>query len=359
MSEIVFVLGAGASQEAGAPLMSNFLEKADELRRRGKLGEFKQDFDSIFNVIGTLTQAHSKSYLDLDNIESVFATIEMGVLINKLPGITDDDIAPLITSMKKLIVKTLEGTIAYPIENKAIRPTRVYRMFAELIHDLSQDGHNCSIITFNYDYALDFALRQSLVSIDYCLSESSGSQDIPLIKLHGSLNWALCPKCKNLISQEIENYLAKSNASLIAHSQVRTHMYINLATDYMMKGVKHCGDNECAFPIIIPPTWNKAQQHELLSKIWNRAAFELSNAEHIFVIGYALNESDRFFHLLHALGTIGPTRIKRYWVFNPDSTDDVKNRFKALMGGDTSNKYRYYTERFGDSISRIRQLFLN
>ena len=338
--------------------MSNFLEKADELRRSGKLGEFQQDFDRIFNVILTLTAAHSKSQLDLDNIESVFATIEMGVLINKLPGIADDDIAPLITSMKKLIVKTLEGTIAYPIHEKAIMPTRVYGMFADLIRDLSEVGHSCSIITFNYDYALDYALRQSLVSFDYGLSESPRRQNIPLIKLHGSLNWAQCLKCKELISLEVGDYLAKSNASLIAHSRTGP-IYINLATNYITKGVKHCGDNECVFPIIVPPTWNKAQHHELLSKIWNRAALEFSNAEHIFVIGYALNDSDRFYHLLHALGTVGPTRIKRYWVFNPDSTDDVKNRFKDLMGLDIINKYKYYPVRFGDALSRIRAQFLN
>ena len=148
MSEIVFILGAGASQEAGAPLMSNFLEKADELRASGKLGEFQKDFDLIFNVIANLTAAHSKSQLDLDNIESVFAAIEMGVLINKLPGVSDDDIAPLTTSMKKLILRTLEGTIAYPIEERAIMPTPAYRNFADLINDLSQGGHNSSILTF-------------------------------------------------------------------------------------------------------------------------------------------------------------------------------------------------------------------
>jgi hypothetical protein len=34
MSEIMFVLGAGASKEAGAPLMGEFLDAADDIRKR-------------------------------------------------------------------------------------------------------------------------------------------------------------------------------------------------------------------------------------------------------------------------------------------------------------------------------------
>lgn len=37
MSEIVFILGAVASKEAGAPLVAEFLDKAGELRKEGKI----------------------------------------------------------------------------------------------------------------------------------------------------------------------------------------------------------------------------------------------------------------------------------------------------------------------------------
>ena len=69
MSEIVFILGAGASKEAGAPLMSDFLEKADELYRKGQVDEFSQDFKNVFEAISNLQTVHSKAELDLDNIE--------------------------------------------------------------------------------------------------------------------------------------------------------------------------------------------------------------------------------------------------------------------------------------------------
>ena len=51
MSEIVFILGAGASREAGAPLMLDFLDKADQLRKSGRVNEFKPHFDRVFDAI--------------------------------------------------------------------------------------------------------------------------------------------------------------------------------------------------------------------------------------------------------------------------------------------------------------------
>ena len=53
--------------------MSDFLEKADELYRKGQVDEFSQDFKNVFEAISNLQTVHSKAELDLDNIESVFA----------------------------------------------------------------------------------------------------------------------------------------------------------------------------------------------------------------------------------------------------------------------------------------------
>ena len=50
----VFILGAGASREGGGPLMGDFLDKADELRRLQAEGvrESVASFDNVFNAIG-------------------------------------------------------------------------------------------------------------------------------------------------------------------------------------------------------------------------------------------------------------------------------------------------------------------
>lgn len=39
MAENVFILGAGASRKAGAPLMKGFLDSAEDLLKKGKVGD--------------------------------------------------------------------------------------------------------------------------------------------------------------------------------------------------------------------------------------------------------------------------------------------------------------------------------
>lgn len=52
MSRTVFILGAGASQLAGAPLMHDFLDVADDLRHGKKSGDLTNGF-GLF-VAGTI-----------------------------------------------------------------------------------------------------------------------------------------------------------------------------------------------------------------------------------------------------------------------------------------------------------------
>ena len=72
MSDIVFILGAGASVDAGAPVMKNFLDVADNLWKSGISENAKDDFIDIFKALGKLQLAQAKANIDLNNIEDVF-----------------------------------------------------------------------------------------------------------------------------------------------------------------------------------------------------------------------------------------------------------------------------------------------
>ena len=57
-------------------MMSDFLDRADGLRREGKVRFSVEDlkcFDLVFKAINALRAAHSKAELDTDNLESVWA----------------------------------------------------------------------------------------------------------------------------------------------------------------------------------------------------------------------------------------------------------------------------------------------
>ncbi len=47
----VFILGAGASADSGAPLMNNFMDKAEDFRDSDLEGQLKYDFDRVFKAI--------------------------------------------------------------------------------------------------------------------------------------------------------------------------------------------------------------------------------------------------------------------------------------------------------------------
>jgi hypothetical protein len=48
MSQTVFVLGAGASRDAGGPLMFDFLDIAERLMRSDEVGDAKASFELVF-----------------------------------------------------------------------------------------------------------------------------------------------------------------------------------------------------------------------------------------------------------------------------------------------------------------------
>ena len=115
MSDVVFILGAGASKQCGAPLMAEFLDVANSLLRKKEVDAEREHFDRVFNAIGALQAVHSKAQLDLTNIESVFTALEIARVLGKLPGSKAEDIPIVISSLKEVIVKTLEMTIEFPL----------------------------------------------------------------------------------------------------------------------------------------------------------------------------------------------------------------------------------------------------
>ena len=81
--KVVIILGAGASRDAGAPLMSNFLDVAERLLWSGDLTpEDEKSFEAVFQGLVPLQAVYAKSYLELGNIEAVFAAFEMAELLD-------------------------------------------------------------------------------------------------------------------------------------------------------------------------------------------------------------------------------------------------------------------------------------
>jgi len=94
----------------------------------------------------------------------------------------------------------------------------------------------------------------------------------------------------------------------------------------------------------------------MLGMVWRTAASELANAEDIFVCGYSLPDTDQFFRYLYALGSVGETRVKRFWVFDPE--EKVADRFRELLGPTVQNRFEFHKKKFSEAVNSLTDLLV-
>lgn len=355
MARIVFILGAGASSEAGIPVMKDFLGKAERLMDEHNVQKKDDDFRLIFEAIGQLQLTHSKGWINLDNLESVFAAFEFARLLGGLPGRTKDgnalDPEKLVIELKELIRITIEESLLLHFDHHRNRYLpNSYPKFVDLLKELAFKNPNkppiASVITFNYDLALDWAMGSYSLGPKYFVCESiyDSPTGIPLLKLHGSLNWCRSSDGKEVLPLHMAEF---SRSLLLASKEAPKKLQIRF---------DHQKWDSRSGPVLVPPTFNKGEYHRELSKVWVQAARELSEAEFIFVIGYSCPRSDEFFPYLYSLGTAGGKPLKGFWIYdiNPDS-ESLENRFKEFLGTDAKNKLHVQKASFQESVPLIAE----
>lgn len=343
----VFIFGAGASKPAGAPLIADFLDQARAIGRAGAPGSFS----TVAEAQAALRTVHDKSYLDRDNIETLFSAVEMGQLIEKLGPYKPDNIEGIRAALVEVIVGTLVATTKFPVQNgREVGPAGYGPFAAKIVELFRVERQSFAFITFNYDVALDVALHLNQVPIDYCLERGPVPGYVPLLKLHGSINWGACSKCGAIVPVRVSEME-------FSHLSSADRVYYNFEEHLRRKA--HCDAAALADqPVLVPPTWNKSQyRNRGLASVWQQAAAALAEAENLFVIGYSLPESDTFFRYLFALGSDSPTHIRKVLVIDPDVTGAVRTRFSSLIGRGTEKRVVYldkddgYWERTIDQIA--------
>lgn len=349
MSEIIFVLGAGASKHCGTPLMKDFLDVARGLLRRGEVEEAGNAFANVMDAVGKLNAVHSKTNLDTSNVETVYTAFEMGKLLGKLPGIADEErIDGLTSAIRQVIGYTLEKTTKLP--NNTDIPFPEYHNFTELMVKLIQTKWSFSVVTFNYDLGLDYTLYRNGLLPDYGLGDTDlRASHITYLKLHGSVNFG---KCSNLSCGKVVPYTQFQYTETIAGRGYET---IPVISRLVKQKCPDCGEPLENDPVIIPPTWNKTAYHEQIGEVWRRTAHEMKDAEYIFVMGYSLPATDWFFNYLYGLGVEMETSVQGFYVYNPD--ESVKDRFENLLGISVKEgRFHYYPAEFEFAVVNIPRI---
>lgn len=367
MAEVVFILGAGASKSGGVPLMGEFLDAADKLEKRGDLPEEDSEkIRKVFEGIAALQDVHSKADLEINNIESVFAAFEMAKTLGGFAGYSPEDMDKLLVALRRLIVVTIESYLEFPAytdsssvvmfgnsgagEYIEVKPPSPYPSFVERVKDVRQEyspKRTVGLLTFNYDLALDYALYYEGISIDYGLENHYVEREsIPVLKLHGSLNWAKGEVSSGIYPWMLGDFLDGEWRKLKSHTPFSLPLGSKIG-DYQL--ADEDAEDE---PVLVPPTWNKAEYQNQLQSVWSRASDELEEAEHIFCIGFSLNPTDSFFRYLYGLGTVGGRPLKNFFVVDP-AVDRIQDRYLEMLGPAAERAFRPVKGTFEDALEII------
>lgn len=95
-----------------------------------------------------------------------------------------------------------------------------------------------------------------------------------------------------------------------------------------------------------------------MGRVWQQAAKELEEAEEVIMVGYSLPKTDVVLRNLFALGSADRIFIRRFTVFNPENSRDVKGRFSSLVRPRGVNSVDYHPLTFDEEIRKVGESYV-
>ena len=271
----VYILGAGCSCEEGAPLVCNFFSKMEELLKTELSNH--PNIENLKKILA-LRNSSFKEY----NIEEFFSLIDFLISIDI--GTGDSETGPHdLKSMRKDLVFLIAKTIKYSL-NDATKPKNYKEFYTKCV-----TGDDV-IISLNWELLLDNCRNGINYGVSFQkydldsgdIEDSINSEKIPVLKLHGSLNFLDCdnPKCK----ARFYSYRAKA-----------------LEVFDEKKKCPDCKKGNLRIILVPPTTFKNLGNFEQLQDTWHRAFESLKYCDKIRFVGYSLPTADvDFKHLLKA-----------------------------------------------------------
>lgn len=283
----VFVFGAGASNASartplGKDLVWAYYESCStwyevkhgkptehDLRKKREefvnYGKFLQLTDGIYPELDAYNRWH-KNMNEALMFNSPAEANKKYYIDEMAKVLLEKDNKEGITLVRQLVLEHITGAVSYA-------SNALYKEFVRRLAEKSPEL--ISIISMNFDTLLheDFVKDvyfDYLVNFDVIERKLYKRQDsFSLIKLNGSLDWAICPKCGKikLLSQYIDG-----------------HLYRYLHCDMS----KNCKEN--LIPFIFLPHEDK---DELINTLRNKAREKLKQANKITIIGYSFPYYDK------------------------------------------------------------------
>ena len=349
----VYFLGAGFSFEASVPLQSQILDNIRNMEF-GSLPEKLQNYcyEHQGRTISFVNRIFSESHNPA--LEDVFTLLDESISNHRYclgyePYILEQIrrsfyciiVALFLAHEEKIRKKTLsfyENISQYLIKQRL---------------DMGLNSHSFSIISSNWDCIFDNSLYRAFpqknkkkLDIDYCcfthpfegtkrhtpsiLQRAKRIYNIKFMKLHGSVNWTVCPNCCCLFVG-------------LGSDQEKSYEYLMGKVcpecTKVMKIKDEVFNLPLLEPLIISPTFMKQFDNPHIAYIWHNAYLELSKAEKVVFIGYSLPYADYHLRTLLKRAIQPNTEIEVVLVKNDKAPKSSKtqnyyaaNRYKEFFG---------------------------
>ena len=348
----VIILGAGATKACGGPLTDEILPAAlkNWFEMDGQQFSVNNREDLLFlakefmrNCFNVPTDDDLITKDTCPSLPMVLSMLRRSTQLNLPIGNYDgEDLVKARRAIEYSIFAVIEATLQRIPYNK--------RFHTQLLEPFYRKGVEPTVISLNYDVIVDnamFLLSERFRGMeppdygvdiaterykDFCRGGTFGN----LLKIHGSLNWMYCEKCKRLDLFISEGMRTAKALDELYHS-------VPFDDAYSCQGTP-CRNSHCdgfINPILITPTYVKDYENPHVDKVWKQAEEKLKEADRAVFIGYSLPTDDIEVAMLLKRGLDHLDR-KQITVVEYVHGDDAKptDQRTPIYGHPTGNRFR-------------------
>ena len=286
--------------------------------------------DQAITLIGELDSYHGRANFDDRNIEDLLSILSFKELAGGKGSRTS------LEKITKAIARTIELTCRVKNRSLVSRPTltetdpSIYRAFWATVFDVySKNRLLPTLITFNYDLVLERSLLEQLTGTRYNPTLTERDKSFPV----ESIGVKYFNKRSEPVGFSIEggNFRARDSRGTVSYKEgqklvpllngrepslnipiLKLHGSLNFSKDQKQINLEEAVED----PQILPPLFNK-DTAALGSAIWSQALKELREAKNIVIVGYSLPQTDIYMqYFLKA--ALGPNvDLNKITVFDP------------------------------------------
>lgn len=351
----VIILGAGASADAGIPMLRNFVEKMIDIAQRNSWdgkplsAHDSEIFRKVKNIKSSIDSYLSRVNFNPENLEDILSILAFNGLAGDRKS--NKDFQDLTTAISRTI--DLCCTIQHDGSLDSFKPegAGAYQEFWNAIFLLMKNGKPIpTIITLNYDLTLERALLHAAIGPSKDPLPFSGIK----INNHHSKSKEHCYKAListfrsggirqngNILIECTPNELSVNTLEI---DYLKLHGSLNFSVDENQRQLVKPAQS----PIISPPIFNKHNDSKS-EKCWKVAISKLREAKNIVIVGYSLPKTDIYMEYFFK-SAIGPNiNLRKITVFDPAYDADfesLKSRYKSCLSENMAHKLDFKRDGF-------------